>query len=169
MSTDEFHAEFMRASGEVYDRISPESLEKLADLKAALEIADSRDEKIRANILRANLGGDVSLHDRPDFGTGSEAFHACRYYYPPDVEQIAGLVIKGLVPDPKPTQQSITLRPPHAPTVKQLRAYALFPSPGGADFDTFFAHEAKAAIITGFYFDESRYSMPKGPEQSDNI
>ncbi|RYP34854.1 hypothetical protein DL767_004079 [Monosporascus sp. MG133] len=103
MSTQEFHAEFRRASSEVYDRISPESLEKLADLKAAVEIADSRDEKIRANILRANLGRDVFLHDWPDFGPGSESLHACRYYHHPDVGPIAGLVIKGLVHDPKRT------------------------------------------------------------------
>ncbi|RYP46172.1 hypothetical protein DL768_007567 [Monosporascus sp. mg162] len=192
-----FHAEFRRASGEVYDRISPESVEKLADLKAAVEIADSRDEKIRANILRANLGSDIFLHDRPDFGPGPEASYPCRYYHHPDVGPAAGLVIKGLVPDPKraalfgpPAWQLVaeawvakrtgfppgfkttrslkTLLPPEAPAVVERRVYALFPSRGDVEVDPFLMHEAEALTRTGFYWDKNRDVMPDKRQRHNN-
>ncbi|RYP57572.1 hypothetical protein DL770_010637 [Monosporascus sp. CRB-9-2] len=197
MSTQEFHAEFRRASSEVYDRISPESLKKLADLKAAVEIADSRDEKIRANILRANLGRDIFLHDRPDFGAGSEASYPCRYYHHPDVGPIAGLVIKGLVPDPKrvrlfgpPAWQLVaaeweakgagfppafrtapslkTLLPPQTPAVVEYRNDALFPSSRDVEVDPFLEHEEAALTNIGFYWGVNRDVIPEKSKRQEN-
>ncbi|RYO98142.1 hypothetical protein DL764_007187 [Monosporascus ibericus] len=198
MSTQEFHAEFRGASSEVYDRISPESLEKLADLKAAVEIADSRDEKIRANILRVNLGSDVFLHNRPDFGPGSEASYPCGYYLHPEVGPTAGLVIKGPVPDPKrvglfgpPAWQLVAaareakrtgfppgfkttqalktlLLPPERPGVAERRIYALFPSRRDVEVDQFLMHEAEVLTSAGSYWDNNRDVMSEKPQRHRN-